>query len=701
MANFGKGITVASGFDLAGNPVDSKYIVASLAEARQFITDGVAFEGMQVFNQEDKVIYVLVNGAWQTMNASSGAVDVDLSPYATLESPTFTGVPKAPTAEAGTETTQVATTAFAAAVAKSEAAAAAGTAKEEAIAAIPTNVGAFTNDADYATKTEVSDAVGAVKEEIENAAAGTYAPIASPALTGVPTAPTAEAGTETTQIATTAFAAAVAKAEAATAKEEAIAEIPVKVSELENDADYATKTEAANAASTAKEEAIAAIPTKVSAFENDSDFATKTEAEEAAKAAEEAAKAAIPTVISAFTNDADYATNDEVTEAVNAAKEAVQAVIPTKVSAFENDADYATKTEVGTAKEEAIAAIPEVVSAFTNDANYVSSNVTSTDAHVVVFDGTTGKLIKDSGFTIRASVPADAVFTDTTYELEDFGIEATAEEINYVKGVKSAIQGQIDSKADEGHDHDADYLAIDANAVSASKLAEAKNIALTGDATGSASFDGSADATIAVTLANSGVTAGTYQKVTVDAKGRVTAGSALEASDIPELTLAKITDAGTAAAKSVGTAAGNVPVLGDNGKLDTAILPAIAITDTFVVADEAAMLAVDAQVGDIVVRTDLNKTFVLQKDGASVVDNWVALASPTDSGYVSAVNGKTGAVTLTTTDIAEGDNLYYTEARATANFESNIAVTNVAALVDGAHVVLDTDEIIIDCGGAA
>ena len=35
--------------------------------------------------------------------------------------------------------------------------------------------------------------------------AGTYAPLASPALTGTPTAPTASAGTSTTQIATTAF----------------------------------------------------------------------------------------------------------------------------------------------------------------------------------------------------------------------------------------------------------------------------------------------------------------------------------------------------------------------------------------------------------------------------------------------------------------------------------------------------------------
>ena len=42
----------------------------------------------------------------------------------------------------------------------------------------------------------------------------------------------------------------------------------------------------------------------------------------------------------------------------------------------------------------------------------VESSVAS---HVVVFDGTSGKKIKDSGFTIGKSVPADAVFTDTTY----------------------------------------------------------------------------------------------------------------------------------------------------------------------------------------------------------------------------------------------------------------------------------------------
>lgn len=84
--------------------------------------------------------------------------------------------------------------------------------------------------------------------------------------------------------------------------------------------------------------------------------------------------------------------------------------------------------------------------------------------------------------------------------------------------------------------------SITGNAATATKLATARTLSLSGDATWSVSFDGSANVTSALTLANSGVTAGTYTKVTVDAKGRVTVGAALAAGDIPILTAAKISD---------------------------------------------------------------------------------------------------------------------------------------------------------------
>lgn len=69
------------------------------------------------------------------------------------------------------------------------------------------------------------------------------------------------------------------------------------------------------------------------------------------------------------------------------------------------------------------------------------------------------------------------------------------------------------------------------DAVQATKLTTARVIALSGDGTGSVSFDGSANTTIALTLA-SVATPGTYSRVVVDAKGRVTTGLALLSGDV-------------------------------------------------------------------------------------------------------------------------------------------------------------------------
>ena len=191
------------------------------------------------------------------------------------------------------------------------------------------------------------------------------------------------------------------------------------------------------------------------------------------------------------------------------------------------------------------------------------------------------------------------------------------------------------------------------NAQTADKLTTARTLTFSGDASGSTTFDGSANKTITLVLAGSGATAGTYTKLTVDAKGRVTGTAQLAASDIPSLTLSKITDAGTAAAKNTGSASGNVPVLGSDGKLDAGVLPAIAISDTFVVATQTAMLALTAEVGDICVRTDLSKTYILKSAGASTLANWQELLFP--SSPVSSVAGRTGAVTLTATDVGLGN----------------------------------------------
>jgi hypothetical protein len=196
-------------------------------------------------------------------------------------------------------------------------------------------------------------------------------------------------------------------------------------------------------------------------------------------------------------------------------------------------------------------------------------------------------------------------------------------------------------------------------------------------------------------LNTSGATAGTYTKVTVTNKGVVTSGANLAATDIPTITLAKISDAGTAAAANTGTSSGNVPVLDSNGKLSTSVLPALAISETFTASSQAAMLALTAQQGDICIRTDQSKTYILTADGASTLSNWKELATPADA--VTSVNTKTGAVTLTTSDISEGTNLYWTAAR----FNTAFAGKASTGLSDSSDLLRKTDTLTLDCGAAS
>lgn len=91
----------------------------------------------------------LIRAEYTLVQTGFATVNTEMVLKAPLASPTFTGVPAAPTAAFGTNTTQLATTAF---------------------------------------------------------VTGYYAPIASPTFTGTPVAPTAALGTSTTQLATTAFA---------------------------------------------------------------------------------------------------------------------------------------------------------------------------------------------------------------------------------------------------------------------------------------------------------------------------------------------------------------------------------------------------------------------------------------------------------------------------------------------------------------
>ena len=243
-----------------------------------------------------------------------------------------------------------------------------------------------------------------------------------------------------------------------------------------------------------------------------------------------------------------------------------------------------------------------------------------------------------------------------------------------------------------------DEVTIVAEAQVAQKLKTARAISLTGDVTGATTFDGSEDAAITVVLKNTGANEGTFTKVTVNEKGLVTKTELLTPEDIPELTLAKITDAGKAASRDVGTAEGNLVAVGADGKINETLLPKIAITDTHVVANEAEMLALTAEKGDVAIRTDLNRSFILKQAPADNLANWLELKSPECT--VFSVNGKQGDIVLSTTDVKEGESLYYTEERADANFERNFAKKSAKDLVGGENVLLATDTFVLNGGNA-
>lgn len=170
---------------------------------------------------------------------------IDLSAYAPLNSPNFTGLPTGPTANPGTSTGQLATTAFVqAAVTASTTGVASFNGRTGAITLLLTDVtgagGAPINSPSFtgtplaptptagdssqklATTAFVETAIGSISTGVSsfNTRTGAVvlstadvmavgaAPINSPSFTGVPLAPTAVPGTNTTQLATTAFVAA-------------------------------------------------------------------------------------------------------------------------------------------------------------------------------------------------------------------------------------------------------------------------------------------------------------------------------------------------------------------------------------------------------------------------------------------------------------------------------------------------------------
>lgn len=220
--------------------------------------------------------------------------------------------------------------------------------------------------------------------------------------------------------------------------------------------------------------------------------------------------------------------------------------------------------------------------------------------------------------------------------LSDLGLTATADELNYMDGVTSNVQTQLDGKAKSSHSHTITASASDDDVV-----------ILTGT-------NGTNKVTYSASHANSGVTAGTYKIVTVDAKGHVTAGS-----NPTTLSGYGITDA--ASASDLDTLSGVV-----NGKADTDDLTAHTGNKSNPHNVTLSQLGVTATV------TELNKL-----KGVTATTAELNYVDGVTSNIQDQLNAKQGAVTGAATTIV-GSNLTANRALI-SNSSGKVAVSAVTS----------------------
>ena len=207
------------------------------------------------------------------------------------------------------------------------------------------------------------------------------------------------------------------------------------------------------------------------------------------------------------------------------------------------------------------------------------------------------------------------------------------------------------------------------------------------------------EATGVISLTNTGVVAGHYGNAslipafTVDSQGRITsvsnvsaAGGAGAVSSVNDqtgtvvLTTANIAESGNLYFTNARVWANIYPHLDTvNARID-AIVTGSAITTSNV--PEGANLYFTNARTRAAVGTATPTTLIYYEANGNFAVNVVAI------NYVTSVNGLTGALTLTTTNIAEGSNLYYTNVRVWSNVSPHLDTVNarIDAIVTGSTI---------------
>jgi hypothetical protein len=120
------------------------------------------------------------------------------------------------------------------------------------------------------------------------------------------------------------------------------------------------------------------------------------------------------------------------------------------------------------------------------------------------------------------------------------------------------------------------------------------------------------------------------------------------------------------------------------GSIHLTNLPATALTAVQTASSESAMLALTTQEGDVVVRSDENKTYMHNSGSAGTMADFTLLATPTDA--VTSVDGATGAVTLNhdaLTGFVANEHIDWTTDQGATNLHAGNYVNTTYAVGDG------------------
>jgi len=199
----------------------------------------------------------------------------------------------------------------------------------------------------------------------------------------------------------------------------------------------------------------------------------------------------------------NYATKQDLADLVNSAPSTLD-TLNELASALGNDPNFATtvSTQIGTKAND-------------NAVVHLSGNETINGTKIFKSD----KLISTSGNSYR-------IINNSNNSSDGYGVFQRIDSGNWylMLTAKDDALGSWASPRPAVMSLSTGVLNINGNSATATEFSTNKDVTLTGDVTGTASSK--AGWTVSTTLANSGVSAGTYTNVTVDAKGRVTSGNA-------------------------------------------------------------------------------------------------------------------------------------------------------------------------------